>query len=58
MVDTGEEATAEDVAKKKQEASKLMQEAEKKWTLDANAYIQAEQEFLKASALEQLVHHK
>ena len=30
MVDTGEEATAEDVAKKKQEASKLMQEAEKK----------------------------
>jgi len=35
-----------------------MQEATSKGTLDTNAYIQAEQEYLKASALEQLVHHK
>lgn len=54
MVDSGENINVEQISKKKEEAKKLMKQAEEQGLVSSSEYLAAEEEILKQTALEQL----
>lgn len=58
MVASDQDMDTDSLLAKKEEAQRLMQEAQERWQIHAHEYIQAEKEYLKASALEQLSRYK
>ncbi|MCB9807312.1 ATP synthase F1 subunit epsilon [Candidatus Peribacteria bacterium] len=55
MVDGGENINADSIVKKKEEARALMKQAEKDGLINSAEYLNAEEEILKQTALEQLM---
>ena len=54
MVDSGENISADSIAKKKEEAKAFMAQAQKNGFQNSTEYLAAEEEILKQTALEQL----
>lgn len=55
MVDGGENINTDSIVKKKEEARALMKQAEKDGLINSAEYLNAEEEILKQTALEQLM---